>query len=363
MLRKQLLSHSTFISKQLSVYSTAIIVSSCLFVSACGGGKAKDVKKPEGPKGLQAEVVVAMASSLNSMYQSSGNLLANEEISVYPEVSGRITAINFKEGTNVRKGDLLVQLNDTDFKAQIQKLIVQKKLQLTTKGRQDELLAINGISRQEYDVTLAQIASIDADIAFNEAQLRRLQIRAPFDGVIGLRNVSVGAVVSPTSLITVIQQVHPLKLDFPLPEQYQGVVKNGDEVRFTVAGNTDTMKGKVIAIQPGADATTRTITMRAVVPNPNRILVPGSFANVFLNLKTDNNAITIPSQCIIPTSRDKKVAILRDGKAKMVTVVTGMRMTEDVEILQGLQPGDTVVATGIMQVKDDMPVKVTKVRS
>ena len=362
MLRKQLLSHSTFISKQLSVYCTAVIVSLCLFVSACGGGKAKDVKKPEGPKGLQAEVVVVMASSLNSMYQSSGNLLANEEISVYPEVSGRITAINFKEGTNVRKGDLLVQLNDTDFKAQIQKLVVQKKLQLTTKGRQDELLAINGISRQEYDVTVAQIASIDADIAFNEAQLRRLQIRAPFDGVIGLRNVSVGAVVSPTSLITVIQQVHPLKLDFPLPEQYQGVVKNGDEVRFTVAGNTDTMKGKVIAIQPGADATTRTITMRAVVPNPNRILVPGSFANVFLNLKTDNNAITIPSQCIIPTSRDKKVAVLRDGKAKMVTVVTGMRMTEDVEILQGLQPGDTVVATGIMQVKDDMPVKVTKVR-
>lgn len=327
------------------------------------GCKSKeDKQKDKGPQGLRAEAVVIKPTALNSIYQSSGNLLANEAINVYPEVSGRITAIHFKEGSIVHKGDLLVQLFDNDIKAQVQKLKVQRRLQVITKERQDELLAINGISKQDYDNTVTQIASIDADIAYSEAQLRRFQVRAPFEGVVGLRNVSVGAVISPTTQITIIQQVHPLKLDFPVPEQYKGVLKDGDPVRFTVTGSRDTMTGKIIAIQPGADATTRTIMMRALVPNPERKLVPGSFANVFLTLGRSTNAIMVPSQSIIPTTRDKKVAVVRNGKAELVTVSTGQRLVEDVEILHGLQPGDTVLTTGIMQVKPGTEVKVTKIR-
>lgn len=314
--------------------------------------------KGKGPQDLRAEGIVVKAGELMSTYQSTGNLLANEAINVYPEVAGRITDIRFKEGTVVHKGDLLVQLNDSDIKAQIQKLNVQRRLQVITKSRQDELLAISGISKQEYDNTVAQIASIDADIAYNQTQLRRLQIRATFDGVIGLRNVSVGAIVSPTTLVTIIQQVNPLKLDFPVPEQYKTIVKDGNEVKFTITGSSDTMTGRITAIQPAADATTRTITMRATVPNADRKLVPGSFANVFIELNRNNDAITIPSQSIIPTTRDKKVALVRNGKAEMVTVVTGERMVEQVEILKGLKAGDTVLTTGIMQVKAGMPVKV-----
>ncbi len=335
----------------------------CLALLAGCKGKGKEKEgKGGGPKVLQAEVFVVKAAPLSSVYQSSGTLLANEEISVYPEVSGRITAINFKEGTNIRKGDLLVQLFDSDIRAQIRKLNAQRELQILTKGRQDELLQINGISRQEYDNTVTQIAAIDADIAAGEAQLRRLQIRAPFDGVIGLRNVSVGAIVSTTSLITTIQQVNPLKLDFPVPEQYNGAIRTGDPVHFTVAALRDTLKGSITALQPRADATTRTITMRALVPNADRKLIPGAFANVFITLGRNDNAIMIPSQCIIPTTKDKKVAVLRNGKADLVTVTTGMRLVSEVEIQHGLQPGDTVIATGIMQVKKDMDVKVAKVR-
>ena len=336
----------------------------CLVLMAgCKGKGPEKEAKGGGPKTLQAEAVVVKPESLSSVYQSSGTLLANEEISVYPEVSGRITTINFKEGTNVRKGDLLVQLFDSDIRAQIRKLNAQRELQIITRGRQDELLEINGISRQEYDNTVSQIAAIDADIAGAEAQLRRLQIRAPFDGVIGLRNVSVGAIVSTTSLITMIQQVNPLKLDFPVPEQYNGAVHTGDAIRFTVTGLRDTLKGNITALQPAADATTRTITMRALVPNSDRKLIPGAFANVFITLAQNSNAITIPSQCIIPTTRDKKVAVLRNGKADLVTVATGMRMVSEVEILHGLQPGDTVITTGIMQVKKGMDVKITKIRN
>lgn len=336
-----------------------------VLLAGCGGeqpGKG-NAQHADGPKALQAEVIVVRAGGLNAVYQSSGNLLPNEAINVYPEVSGRITAIHFKEGAAVRKGDLLVQLYDNDIRAQIQKLQAQRKLQVLTKERQDELLAINGISRQEYDNTVTQIASIDADMAFNEAQLRRLQIRAPFDGVIGLRNVSVGAVVTSTTLITIVQQVSPLKLDFPVPEQYKGVVKGGDVVRFTVSGISDTLTATVAAIQPGADVTTRTVTMRALVPNSDRKLIPGAFANVFLGIGGSSQAITIPSQSVIPTTRDKKVAVLRGGKAELVTVTTGIREVASVEILQGLAVGDTVLTTGIMQVKPGMPVRVSKVNN
>lgn len=336
----------------------------CLaLLAGCRGKQEEKDGKGGGPKVLRAEAVVVKQEALASVYQSSGTLLANEEISVYPEVSGRITAINFKEGTNIRKGDLLVQLFDSDIRAQIRKLQAQRELQVITKGRQDELLQINGISRQEYDNTVTQIAAIDADIAAGEAQLRRLQIRAPFDGVIGLRNVSVGAIVSSTSLITTIQQVNPLKLDFPVPEQYNGAIHTGDAVQFTVTALRDTLTGNITALQPVADATTRTITMRALVPNAERKLIPGSFANVFITLARNSNAITVPSQSIIPTTRDKKVAVMRNGKVDLVTVTTGMRLVSEVEILHGLQPGDTVITTGIMQVKKGMDVKITKIKS
>jgi len=334
-----------------------------LTTAGCHGKKDEGKgEQGKGPQELKAEAIVVKSGVLTTQYQSTGNLLPNEAINVYPEVAGRITDIRFKEGSYVHKGDLLVQLNDSDIRAQIQKLNVQRRLQVITKGRQDELLAISGISKQEYDNTVAQIAAIDADIAYNESMQRRLQVRATFDGIVGLRNVSVGAVVNTTTLLTIIQQMHPLKLDFPVPEQYQGVLKNGDEIHFTITGSTDTMKGSIMAIQPNADATTRTITMRAQVPNPERKLIPGAFANVYLQLGRNNDAITIPSQSVIPTTRDKKVAVVRNGKAEMVTIITGERMVDQVEILKGLQAGDTVLTTGIMQVKPGMAVKVTKIK-
>lgn len=356
-----------FSKKQSTTYKilivTGIATIAVLSFNSCKSGKDDTAKgKPTAPKVLPVEIVVVQTAPLQNLYQSSGTLLSNEEISVYPETPGRITAINFKEGTRVRKGDLLVQLFNADIEAQIQKLKVQRKLAVTTKERQDELLEISGISKQEYDNTITNIASIDADIVYNEAQLRRLQIRAPFDGIIGLRNVSVGAIVSSATLITSIQQVHPLKLDFPVPDQYRGSVQVGAEFMFTVAGERDTLRAKVSAIQPAADAVTRTVTVRGIAPNPDSKLIPGGFANVYFPLSDNTQAIVIPSQCIIPTTKDRKVAIIKNGKAELVTVNTGMRLVENIEILHGLQAGDTVIATGIMQVKAGMDVKVTKVR-
>jgi len=344
---------------KLSVVPSLFLCATLFSLSGCGSSKAETPKTGTAPI-LQVEGFLVTEAPLQSTYQSSGTLLPNEEISVFAETPGRITHIYFKEGAFVKKGTLLVQLYDEDVRSQLQKLKAQKGLQLTTQKRQNELLEINGISRQEVDVTQTQIASIDADIALVDAQLRKLKIYAPFDGVIGLRNVSEGAIVNSASLITTIQQINPLKLDFALPVQNSKQVKVGSEVTFTVAVTKDILSGKVSAIQPAADASTRTITVRAIVSNSNGHLVPGSFADVSIPLSENSHAITIPPQAIIPTTRDSKVAILKNGKADLVTVKTGMRMSDKVEVTSGLNAGDTVITTGIMQVKSGMDVKITK---
>ncbi len=338
-----------------------LICSFSLHIAGCSSKKnSTPGKNNHAAPGLSAEATIVKTSPLNIMYKASGTLLPNEEIQVYPEVNGRITKINFKEGSEVRKNDLLVQLFDGEVKAQIQKLKVQKELLITTRKRQEELLSINGISRQEYDNTATQIAAIDADIDYSEAQLRKLQIRAPFDGNVGLRNVSEGAIVSSATAITLLQQLHPLKLDFAIPEQYKAQIKTGEKISFTTDGVRDTITGVIVAIQPGANAATRTVDIRALVNNPDRKLTPGAFAHVFIAFHNNNDAITIPSQSIIPTSRDKKVAVLKNGKAQLITVTTGVRLVETVEIINGLNVGDTVLTTGIMQVKPDMDVSISK---
>jgi membrane fusion protein (multidrug efflux system) len=341
-----------------------VLILSVSMLSSCKNNKEDAMKKGAGrPKGLTSEVYVVIPGTFQNDYNTSGSLLPNEEVEVHPEASGRITAISFKEGAYVRKGQALVQLNDADIHAQINKLRAQKQLQNKIIDRQAELLRIGGISRQDFETTQTQIQSIDADIAYQQAQLAKMRVVAPFEGVVGLRSVSVGAIVSPTSVIATLKQVHPLKMDFMVPEQYHGGLQNGKVIFFTVTGQTEPLSGKISAIDPGADMTTRTIKVRALVPNPDRKLVAGSFAHVRIPFESDNNALLIPSQAIIPTTREKKVAIIKNGKANLVTVTLGTRTNDKVEIIQGLQAGDTVILTGLMQVKPGMDVKVSKVRS
>lgn len=344
--------------------TASLLTTISLSLAACGGKKEADAKGAAGkPQGLIAEAYVVNTQPFQTDITASGSLLPNEEISIMPEISGRIVSLNFKEGTRVRKGQVLVQLYDADLRAQVQKLRAQRQLQVNILKRQQELLNIGGISKQDFEVTQAQIQTIDADIAAVDAQIRRTKIIAPFDGVIGLRNVSNGAIVSMTTVIATLQQTNPLKMDFNVPSQYRDAVVTGKEVFFTITGSTDTMTGKISAIDAGANATTRTVKVRALIPNPDGKLLPGGFANVNIPLESTPNAILIPSQAIIPTTRDKKVAVLRQGKANMVTVVLGVRTADKVEIVQGLQQGDTIITTGLMQLKPGMPVKVGKLRS
>ncbi|MCY7353249.1 MAG: efflux RND transporter periplasmic adaptor subunit [Cytophagaceae bacterium] len=324
--------------------------------------KAQITRQSSGPKELLVDGYVVKTSKLSNTLDASGTLQSNEVTNIQAEISARVTGIYFREGKSVSKGAVLVKLYDGDQLAQLQKLKTQKLLAETTLQRQKYLLSRGGVSQQETDVAASQVESIDADIALTESQLQRTQIRAPFSGVVGLRNVSVGTVVSPTTIIASIQQTNPLKLDFSIPEKYTEALKVGDAVQFTVASDRTTHRGTVYAIEPQVDPTTRTIRLRARVPNPNYALSPGQFAKVRLELSSTPEALMIPSQAVIPGAREKKVAIARNGKAAFVTVETGVREASTVQILSGIQPGDTLIISGMMQLKPNAAIKIVRMQ-
>lgn len=330
--------------------------------SAGEPGAAAAAAKGAGSRTLLADAWIVKTSQLDQAIEASGTLQSNEEVEVKPEINGRIIHLYFKEGTSVKKGDLLVKLYDEDLKAQLLKLKIQQQLSKTTLERQENLLKINGISQQDVDVTRNQVSAYGADMDYTLTQLQKTELRAPFSGKLGLRNVSEGAIVSSATVITTLQQIDPLKMDFSVAEKYRNAIKNGDQVNFYVAGDNKEYKGSIYAIDPKIDLTTRTVKLRAIVPNNNGILFPGSFAKVKIVLNNMPEAMMIPSQAVIPGTRDKKVIIADKGTAKFVTVETGQRTESSVQITTGLQPGDTVITTGILQLKPGMPLKYNKIQ-
>lgn len=323
--------------------------------------KEANARMGSAPKDLFVDGYVVKTEKLSNTLDASGTLLANEETNIQSELSARVTKIYFREGQYVSKGTVLVKLYDADLRALLPKLNTQKQLAQRTLERNRQLFEKGGVAQQQVDVDAATVESFGADIASVQAQIQRTEVRAPFSGTIGLRNVSEGTVVSPTTIIASIQQTNPLKMDFSVPEKYSDVLRVGDEVKFTVASARRTYSGKVYAIEPKVDLTTRTIRLRATVANAKGELHPGQFAQIRLELSETPEAIMVPSQAIVPSARDKKLILSRNGKAEFVTVETGLRNANKVQILKGIQPGDTVIISGMLQLKPSASVKVARV--
>lgn len=308
------------------------------------------------------EGIVAAPSFLEQNIIVSGTLRPFEETVLMPDVSGRVVSINFREGMKVTRGTLLVQLFNDDLKAQLHKLQAQKDLAVQTEKRQSELIKINGISQLDYDQSVLQVNSFNADIEVIMAQLRKTEILAPFDGVIGLRNISVGAVVSPATPLATIRQLTPMKLEFSFPGKYITSVKKGTRLKFTVQGSDKSYEATVMATEEGIDASTRNLQAKALVTGKADGLVPGMFANVSLILNENPKAIMIPTQAIIPDAQKKNVIVSRAGKASFEEVTTGVRQAADIEIVSGIKAGDTIATTGVQYIKPGSALKFAKVK-
>jgi membrane fusion protein, multidrug efflux system len=329
---------------------------------SCDGEKKNDsATNPRKMGPLTVDGFVVQGTSISDRIEVPGSLLPFEETQIRAEVSGRVTKLNIKEGAVVQKGSLLVKLFDEDLQAQLSKLQVQLEIAAKTEERQRELLAINGISQQDYDLGALQVKNLNADIQSVKIAIAKTEIRAPYSGKIGLRNVSLGAYVSPTEIITTLRQVEPLKLEFSVPEKYAKEISDGTIINFRVDGGSVNHKAKVIATESGVDQTTRTLRVRALVSEKHRELIPGVFAKITLQLGQNANALMVPTQAVIPQARTKQLVVLQKDSARFVDVETGARDSVFVQIVSGIKQGDTIITTGLMAIRPNAKIRVGRI--
>lgn len=322
------------------------------------GGKGN---KPSGP--LQVQGFRVENSTVSDNIEVPGSLLPSEETQIRTEVGGRVVYLNIDEGAVVKKGTVLVRLFDEDLQAQLKKLQVQLEIAQKTAERQQRLLKIEAISQQEYDLSMLGVENLNADIQTTRIAISRTQIKAPYDGKLGLRNISLGSIISPTDVITTLRQVDILKLEFAIPEKYAPTMQKGYQVRFRVDVGRDDHKATVIATENSVEATTRTLRVKALVNEHHPELVPGSFATVNLQLGKNDQALLVPSQAIIPQARNKQVIVYKQDSARFVNVETGIRNSSFVQILRGVEAGDTIITTGLMAIRPNTKIRLTQVTS
>ncbi|HRP54868.1 efflux RND transporter periplasmic adaptor subunit [Agriterribacter sp.] len=338
-----------------------IIVFSGLFACAAKKEKAATPIK-ERSRTVIADAFIVKTTPLSENIEVAGSLLPAEGTDIRPEITGRLVSINFKEGSFVKKGTLLAKLFDDDLQAQLDKLEVQLEINQKTVERYKELLKIQGISQQDVDLSELQVSNNKADIELVKVDIAKTEIRAPFDGRIGLRNISLGAYVSPADVIATIRQVDQLKLEFTVPEKYSTNFVPGKTVSFSIDGVSRKFDATVLATEYFIDANTRSLNIKALVKGKHPSLLPGAFAKVALDLAKDNNAIIIPTQAVIPLSHGKQVIVYKNGTPEFLPVITGIRDSVYLQITSGVNIGDTVLTSGLMAVQPDSEIQLSKIQ-
>ncbi|MES2518718.1 MAG: efflux RND transporter periplasmic adaptor subunit [Bacteroidota bacterium] len=340
----------------------SVAISLCFALTGCNKKKTEDPNSKKGDQPAIVDVIIAQKQAISSIVEANGSILANEYVELHTEVSGRVTYLNIPEGTTVAQGTVLARINDADLQAQLNKTKVQLDLAQKTEQRLSKLIAINGINQGDYDAALNQVNSLKADLAYTEVLIAKTVLKAPFSGVIGLRQISQGAYVSPTTIIATMQQINKLKVDFTVPEEYSSIIHKGSIIEVEVDGLKKTRcKAVVIAREPQVNQTTRNLLIRALLSNCSAN--PGTFAKVYFNAGSAKSSILIPTNAIIPDDKNKKLVLVHDGKAKYVNVETGIRKEDVVEITSGLSIGDSVVVDGVLFARPDKPVKVRSVKN
>jgi len=330
------------------------------------GSAGPQGKGPAAPGGGPAampvptvEAMVVIPQAFTDEVKLTGQVTADESIDVRTEVSGRVKSISFREGGDVRAGQLLVKLVDDDLVARRSKLEQQRQLEVKRAERLKAMKSVDGVSQEDLETAQAQSAMRAAEIAELDAQIAKTEVRAPFSGRIGLRQISVGAIVGPSTPITTLTSLGALNVDVAVPERYVGTVGVGSQLRLRLRGaDTSTRAATVSAVEPVLDDRTRTQRVRARLASTAGVS-SGMFADVQLRRSTLSDAILVPSESVVQDMNGATVYRVRSGRAQAALVSIGARTLTHVQITAGLAVGDTIVTSGILFVKPGKPVKAT----
>ena len=310
---------------------------------------------------LQAECTIAEKIPGEFSFTAVGKTRANERVELVSELSRRLVSIHFREGTRVNKGDLLFHLDDAEWKAELSKVKAKLDLARETEDRNRRLLESGGISRHVFDELVSQRQILEAEEQYLNVLVEKANIRAPFNGFTGIRKVSEGAFLTPGMVLTVLEDLGKIKLEFSVPESFASSIRKGGRISFRSEGIPDTQSAVIEAFDPSVSAITGNLHVLALVENPHPALKAGVSVSITLPGESPAPAVYLPTQALIPSAGGYNIFILENGKASLKKVTAGLRSEKTVEIVEGVQPGDTVLLTGFMRIRNGSPVKIIKV--
>jgi len=323
-------------------------------------GKMKPEVASDANPAIPVEALVISDTSVQFRCSTIGTIRANESVEIVSEINRKVVSITMKEGSYVTKNQLLFVLDDADIVARIHKLTIEANLAEANETREKALLSKGGISQEKYDEVFNRLSALKAEIEVLKVDLAKTEIRAPFSGKIGLRNVSEGTLVHPNTVLACLQDVSRVKIDFAVPERYANDLRLGARVEFTTDYSAEQFIARIEAIEPAIDLHTRTIGLRAISDNKSEKLVPGASVKVDLHINNLIKSIFIPTSALIPSIKGYSVFINKSGEAKSLTVKTGLRNRESVQITEGLSLGDTLIATNLLRMKQGARLKIIK---
>jgi len=324
------------------------------------GGAGPGAGRAGGGGPVAVEVVAVRSANLQDDVSAVGSIRSNQSVMLRPEVSGRIASINFTDGQPVKKGQVLVALDDSINRAETAQARAELELAQNNLKRTQELAERKFVSERARDESASNVRVLEAKLRLSETRLAKMTVLAPFDGVVGIRNISVGDYVKDGAELVNLEDVSQVKADFRLPERYQPQVRRGQTIELTADALPDRrFRATVEAINPLLDVAGRAVAIRAVAANTNGALRPGMFARVRLIFSEKKGVLMVPEEALVPDGSKVFVFRVVDGKAMRSEVKTGLRREAEVEILTGVKLGDMIVKSGQLRLqRDAMPVRV-----
>jgi membrane fusion protein, multidrug efflux system len=342
----------------MSRIATTVVIGAGIILAGC---RAETENAAPGRPPVPVVVAVAILQPVTETLPLVGSLSANEMVEIKSEIDGVVQEIGFREGERVEEGHLLVVLDESKLAAAVAEAEANFNLSQITFERSRQLLEQNLISRQEYDQAASTFKMQEASLDLKQRQLQDCRIYTPFAGVVGARNISPGQVISRNTILTAVVDVDPIKVEMNVPERFLGQLHVGQTINLGVAAFPGRpFQGEVYFIAPHVDLATRTALVKAIVPNPDLELRPGMFAHLELTLNLRNNAVVIPEAAIarvMDNSRATVFVVDENSAAQLRRVRLGVRMAREVEVLEGIEPGDVVIVEGVQRIGPGAPVR------